>query len=44
VSPRRALCCKLCSDRDGKREIGIGQDEIAIGRSSAGNSEIRRDV
>ena len=44
MSPPRALCSKLCSYRDGKREIGIGQDRIAIGRFSAGNSEIRRDT
>ena len=34
---RSARCSKLCSDRVGKRQIGTGQDRIAIGRFSAGN-------
>ena len=38
------VCSKLCSDRVGQRRIGTGRDKIAIGRFSAGNCKIRRDL
>ena len=38
-----ALCSKLCSSRVGKRQIGTGQDRIAIRSFSAGNRKIWRD-
>ena len=41
--PVPTLCSKLCSRRVGKRQIGTGQDRIAIRRISAGNREIWRD-